>query len=382
LTRQPRLAAAFFLLGALAGVLAPAAAAQPAGQDANEELARIVSELNDLDSWLNIADGKRIKLQQSLRNIDRQIAQAGASIAAAARGIAAAEAKLAALEARKGVLTAQRDAQAQEIAEHLAAAQRLRGSDLFKQLLNQEDPAELERMLRYHEYFSRARIDAVDQFRATVIELDSNAQTAREEQARLTRQRETLAAERTARQGARTQQQQLIASLEAESATKKQDRERLRANRERLENLLAELTRRSTELDGTGFANSKGKLPMPLSAKIAKAYGSKRSDGELAWKGVLFDAPVGSAVQAVYRGRVVFADWLRGYGLLLILDHGGEYMTLYGHADTLAKQVGDWAESGETIATAGRSGGQEDPGLYFEVRHKSKTHDPVNWLRR
>ncbi|MEM1229198.1 MAG: peptidoglycan DD-metalloendopeptidase family protein [Pseudomonadota bacterium] len=237
-------------------------------------------------------------------------------------------------------------------------------------------------MLRYHEYFSRARIDAVTHFKETVAELDRNSAAARAERATLTRRRETLNREQAARRSARTTQQQLITSLESQRASRTEDRERLRADRTRLESLLAELTRRSSTLDGSTFVRSKGALPPPTAARIAKAYGSKRADGELQWKGVLFSAELGSEVRAVHRGRVVFADWLRGYGLLLILDHGGEYMTLYGHAETLTKTVGDWAESGEPIATAGQSGGAEEAGLYFEVRHKGKTDDPVNWLKR
>lgn len=258
----------------------------------------------------------------------------------------------------------------------------MNGRDLLKQVLNQEDPHQLERMLRYHQYFSSARVDAVQRFAQTVSELDQNAAALASEQAALSGRQAALTRQSATLLADRKEQRQVIQALLAETASKTEQRKRLNADRERLETLLAELRRRSTELDGTGFSASKGELAMPMQARIAKAYGSKRSDGQLTWNGVLFSAATGTAVNAVYRGKVVFADWLRGYGLLLILDHGGGYMTLYGHADTLTKTVGDWVETGEPVASAGRSGGAEQTGLYFEVRHKGKTVDPILWLKR
>ena len=110
------------------------------------------------------------------------------------------------------------------------------------------------------------------------------------------------------------------------------------------------------------------------------AFGQPRAEGRLTWHGLLVEADEGAPVKAVFRGRVVFADWLRGFGLLTIVDHGSGYMTLYGHADLLEKQVGDWVESGEVVARAGRSGGLGTTGLYFEVRQDGQAADPIVWL--
>jgi septal ring factor EnvC (AmiA/AmiB activator) len=115
---------------------------------------------------------------------------------------------------------------------------------------------------------------------------------------------------------------------------------------------------------------------------VLQAFGSPRAEGRLTWHGLLVEADEGTPVKAVFRGRVVFADWLRGFGLLTIVDHGSGYMTLYGHADALTKRVGDWVESGEEIAQAGRSGGRTTTGLYFEVRHDGRAADPIVWLAR
>jgi septal ring factor EnvC (AmiA/AmiB activator) len=126
----------------------------------------------------------------------------------------------------------------------------------------------------------------------------------------------------------------------------------------------------------------KGNLPWPLRGRVTNAFGQSRADGRLTWHGMLIAADEGTEVKAVFRGRVVFANWLRGFGLLTIIDHGGGYMSLYGHADVLLKTVGDWTESGEVIARAGKSGGQQLSGLYFEVRQKGVARDPIAWLQR
>lgn len=359
-----------------------AAATDDDAAAANSALQEIVKELNALDQWFNIADRKRIALQKALRAQDRKVAETGKAMRSASANIAKARGELAELAARKARLQDQRDQQAASIAGHISAAWRLNGRDLVRQVLNQEDTAELDRMLKYHQYFANARVDAVNDFADTVAQLDANAveltrqaQRLQDQQAALSRSEKTLRAERGA-------QRELIASLKAETVSRTEQRKRLLTDRARLESLLAELAKRSTAQDGSGFVANKGKLPMPLQARISKAYGSKRNDGELTWNGVLFSAATGTSVQAVYQGKVVFANWLRGYGLLLIVDHGGSYMTLYGHADSLYKNVGDWVESGEPVASAGLSGGAQNAGLYFEVRHKGKTLDPINWLQR
>lgn len=350
--------------------------------DTSSELEATVRELNALDAWFNLADRKRIALQKKLRAQDRKVAETGNAMRSANAKIAQSQGALGKLAARKARLQQERDQQAASISDHLSAAWRLNGRDLVRQVFNQENPDRLDRMLKYHQYFATARVQAVNQYANTVAALDANAQELERQAQRLEEQQLLLSRAVAQLKAERNAQRQLIADLQAETTSKTAQRERLTADRKRLESLLTELARRSTELDGSGFVASKGKLPMPLQARISKAYGSKRSDGELTWNGILFSAATGTSVRAVYQGKVIFADWLRGYGLLLILNHGGGYMTLYGHADSLYKNVGEWVESGETVASAGISGGVGKPGLYFEVRHKRQTADPILWLKR
>ena len=193
-------------------------------------------------------------------------------------------------------------------------------------------------------------------------------------------QTKQMTAERAELVSRRAARQSLLARLESDIDNKSNQRARLEADQARLEQLLATLQKRAGALDGEGFAASKGRLPWPIAGKVQHGYGQRHSDGRLRWHGTRFAAAVGSEVTAVFRGRVVFANWLRGYGLLTIIDHGSGYMTLYGHADALTKTAGDWVEGGEIIGRAGQSGGQSTDGLYFEVRHDGKHTNPSQWL--
>ena len=132
--------------------------------------------------------------------------------------------------------------------------------------------------------------------------------------------------------------------------------------------------------DGSAFAELKGKLSLPVRGELKGRFGSPRADGGLSWKGVFIASQPNQEVRAIAAGRVVFADWLRGFGNLLIIDHGGGYMSLYGNNESLFKQVGQATRGGETIAAVGNSGGNTDYGLYFEMRHQGKAFDPLSWV--
>ena len=134
--------------------------------------------------------------------------------------------------------------------------------------------------------------------------------------------------------------------------------------------------------DGSAFAELKGKLSLPVRGELASRFGSPRNDGGLVWRGLFLTAPGGTPVKAVAAGRVVYADWLRGFGNLLIVDHGEDYLSLYGYNEALLKQVGDSVGGGETLATVGNSGGSTQSGLYFEIRHQGKPIDPMTWAGR
>jgi murein hydrolase activator len=349
---------------------------------ARKELAEITERLNALGRWFTGAERQQQKLQRELQATDVRIAAARSEMARLQAQSVGMEHELAALARERQELERQRTEQSERIAAHLAAAYRISGEDFFKLLLNQDDPAELERMVRYHRYFSAARLATMHRFQELLAELESNEARTRERQWALERQR--LALDRTSRElaGERHQRERLLAALAADAEHKAKEQERLAADRDRLERLVTELARRGHVPDGTAFASRRGNLPWPVGGTLAHRFGQQRAGGRLTWHGIFIAAEAGTPVHAVHSGRVAFADWLRGFGLMAIVDHGDGHMSLYAHADALFKNAGDWVEGGETIAAAGSSGGQDAAGVYFEIRVKGNPADPLGWLVR
>jgi septal ring factor EnvC (AmiA/AmiB activator) len=276
-------------------------------------------------------------------------------------------------------------------AERRALASQVRASyvngreELLKLALSQQSPASLGRMLVYFDYFNRARserIDAVSTEVAELAELDAQTQRASTELASL---EATEAAQLASLENARDERRALVAKLDAGIATSNAAIAKARADEKRLTDLVAELTQLMAGLPVDGdqpFARLKGKLAWPVQGRLVGEYGQPREGGPVKWTGVLLEASQGTPVRAIYRGRVAFADWLPGLGLLIVLDHGAGYMSLYGHNEALLKEAGDWVSPGETIAQVGDTGGQARAGLYFEIRAQGAPVNPHEWIKK
>ncbi len=259
--------------------------------------------------------------------------------------------------------------------------------ELLQLLLSQQDPAALDRMLGYLEYISRAR-------RARIVEareaLDALAELRREverEQSELARLEQAQREQQQTLDQRREERERVLARLQQDIRGADQELRRLAEDEAELETMLDELRAAladipERELERKPFAEQRGVLRWPLEGEVLARYGSSEGRRDGAWQGLLLGAVAGDTVSAVAHGRVVFADWLRGYGLLLIIDHGDGYMTLYGHNESLYRDVGDWVEAGEIVAAAGASGGRDQPGLYFELRSDGRPQNPMTWLRR
>lgn len=358
------------------------AAAADDASSAARELRETLEQLNALDLWFSDAERKRVNWLQLIKRQDEDIDGLSQALRSTSARLANTDAELKSLAAQQTTLTQLRKQQAELIGEHVSAAYRLTGQDFFKQLLNQESPDTFERMVRYHRYFSEARIEVIKNFQDTLRQLAETNEALETRRSEQSQQYALFKKEQTNLADQREGRAQLIAQLDVETQTRNLDYDRLQQSRERLEELLDELRRRSVELDGSDFVAAKGTLPMPVVGPVRNAFGQSRADGRLTWHGLDVSAPHGTPITAVFRGRVLFSDWLRGFGLLTIVDHGSGYMTLYGNVDVLHKQVGDWVESGEIIAGAGNSGGKKNSGVYFEVRHKGQPKDPILWIAR
>ena len=355
--------------------------AQPDATAAEQRLDEVARELESLDTWLEDADKRLSRLQTEISRADDEVDDVNQRIRGLHTEIAEAQDSLAKLAEQRQEVEQRRIDQASRIARHVRAAHRLVGSGFFKMLLNRESPDAVDRIVRYHRYFVRARMDALEAYAQTLTEIEEIERATRAREHQLAARERDLRS-RTARLGERRRAREaLAASLLREMQDKRVSRDQLLRDRKRLQALLANIVEHLRDTQGTSFAASKGRMHWPVAGRVVHRFGDLRADGRLKWEGIYVAVPDGASINAVHSGRVVFADWLRGFGLLTIIDHGNRYMSLYGNADSLLKHAGDWVESGEPIASAGRSGGREVSGLYFEVRANGRPTNPTDWLR-
>ncbi|HUN73108.1 MAG TPA: peptidoglycan DD-metalloendopeptidase family protein [Steroidobacteraceae bacterium] len=290
---------------------------------------------------------------------------------------------------RRADLAAQKRAREEQVnAERTALAGSLRAAYLMgrdeplKLLLNQQDVERAGRMFAYYSYLARARAGELARLESDVRELDAlDAQLAAEDE-RLAELQASRQTELDRLEAARSERRTALTSLQAQSRTRAQRLARLEREQSDLASLLKELRRAidRAPIDAhDAFARLRGKLPWPVSGRIAASFGQVRA-GAVKWDGVLIDTQLGTPVHAIYGGRVIFADWLPGLGLLMIIDHGDGYLSLYGHNERLYKTVGAEVAAGDAIAAAGDSGGSASPALYFEIRKGDRAVDPLPWF--
>jgi len=372
-----------FLTGLLA-IAAAAAPPEPAEARAREaELQRLRSTIQQLSdnlgslrdqhqrqrARLRAVNGKINRLDRSLNDTEQQRDQLAATLA--------------------GMQHNQADQQRQLAAGRLALAQQLRGAYLLGQqgplqlLLNGTEPAAVERSLRYYDYFYRSRTEHIAALKRTLLSLDQVQQSIQDKRQELdtvlARQRD----QREALESSRRERRALLAELSRDIRGTSRRLERLKEDEQALQDLVKRLRQALEKLPappaGLAFSRLKGQLSRPSAGAISARFGAPRGIGQLKWQGVLIAAPDGAEVKAVAAGRVVFADWLRGFGLLLILDHGDGYMSLYGNNQGLRVNVGDTVTAGEVVGNVANEGGGNG-GLYFEIRHKGAPQDPLRWF--
>ena len=356
--------------------------------------------------------GRIEKLQQRLTESEETKSEAADALRESERAISDANRRLFDLGQQQRDVRQARQAletQKAQIAESTEAQQRLLARLLYQQylsgqpeplrlLLNRQDPNELARQMYYLSYVSHARADLIAGLRRDLAELDRVSAETEDKGRELARLRSEDADQKRRLERERRRRAEVLRKVSDQIARQRSEIGNLRRNEERLTKLVARLARElartpprparlgnrqlpEAEPAGSGaFHDLKGRLKLPVIGEIENRYGTPREESGLSWKGLFIAAPGGRQVRAVADGRVVFADWLRGFGNLLILDHGGGYMSLYGNNDALFRQVGDMVKTGDPIAAVGATGGNPETGLYFELRFQGKPFDPLAWV--
>jgi septal ring factor EnvC (AmiA/AmiB activator) len=365
--------------------LAETAAA--ASDDPRAVLEGVRKRIRELDRRLNQTRMKHDRLATRLRDTELAVARVSAELARLDEQRNTYRKRLESLEQRRLMIVENMSQLRASLARYVRAAYATGRQDQFKLLLNQENPATLSRALTYYAYFNRERSERIRALATDLQELADIKESISRDTLRIAALREQKSAARQRLDGQRRRRREVVEQLTNELGTQASRLERLKQDEEKLAELVAALAKELAdipqgEVRQVPFGTLKGKLPWPSVGSIRYGFGTPRANGDLSWKGVLVTARPGTPVHAVSHGRVAFADWLRGFGLLMIIEHGDGYMSLYGHSESLFKDVGDWVDAGERIGTVGDSGGRDMSGLYFEIRHLGTPVDPMRWCGR
>ena len=271
------------------------------------------------------------------------------------------------------------------LAEQIRSAHRLGERQSLKVLLNQQDPRAVLRTMKYFEYFNSARSDEISQAEKRIAELVNLESEIAKAQADLLPLREEQRAAIAGLNEQRQHQARVVSQLDRQLKDDQTKLNKLLVDRRQLEQLIDQLAKADIKDDGLlaaePFKSRRGKLPWPTSGRLTELFGAAKT-GSLTWDGVMISTKVGEPIRAIHSGRVVYADWLRGLGLLVILDHGDNYLSLYGHNETINKSIGDWVDTKEVLGTASKSRSGNQAEVYFGIRYKGKPSNPKKWCQR
>jgi septal ring factor EnvC (AmiA/AmiB activator) len=358
--------------------------ATPAQKEA--ELKKVKSRIERVRKNVNQDIEKRDRLSAQLRDAELGVQQARRGLETLRAERIESESRLKELEREQAERDRELAAERGALAGELRAAYVNGREEQLKLLLNQQDPAGFGRMLAYYGYFGRARADRIGNIRDKLEHLALVREKIAAENERLkgleSQQEKELATLRSAQQ----QRTRTVQAIESQIKSQGGELKRLESQAKGLEKLIADLRKALRNVPvakQAPFEPLRGKLPWPVQqGKVLARFGQPRAGGSMRWQGMMIGTDRGARVRAPFAGRVVYADWLPGMGLMIVLDHGGGYLSLYGHNEEVFRSVGDAVAAGDVIGAVGDSGGHNQPALYFEVRRGREPVNPENWLQR
>ena len=383
----------------------------------NEELAKVQSGIKAAGENLQRIQLQKNTLNSQLGEVEKLYGRTAALLKALQAQVEQKRQNLSKIHQEKQSLQDEVAKQNVELAGQIKAAYAMGQKEQLKLLLNQQDPALSSRMLVYYDYLNKARLTKLANISESMQHLERLGKQQQHETELLEKNLEQKKSEQIAVDDVKKRRAKLLAQLKSDFSSNEQQIIHLRESENKLRNLVSSLQRSTNDLtfeveqtkklhktaevpsDEPGkdlpdskddfsklkgdFSSFKGQLPWPVKGRLTNKFGSARAEStESIWDGVLIDASEGTEIRAITSGKVVFSDWLRGYGLLIIIDHGKGYMTLYAFNQSLYRQVGEWVDAGEVVASVGQSGGRSRPGLYFGIRNNGKPVDPLEWCRK
>ena len=380
--RAAGLALGLLALGLVLGI-------QPQAADkasSERKLRAVLQQIEKIKQAIEVKEDSKSRYIGQLRSIERDIGEINRQIRAAGDEIKSRQAELAQLRKTRLGHQQQLARENRHLAEQVYTAFTVGRQERVKLLFSQQDAQTLQRNLVYYQYFSNARVELIESVRHNIDKIVETEALIRDAQAALEAERKQLGQRKAQLDEELKKRRSIIGSLDSQLQEQGGRLARLEDEAEQLQQLINSiqdlmLEAPEEDIPRQAFASLKGKLAWPVEGKVRRLYGKRKPDSDLRWQGVRIDAPSGRYVRAVSHGRVAFADWLRGFGNLLIIDHGNSFMSLYGHNESLFKEAGEWVEAGEVISSVGDSGGQSKPGLYFEIRKRGKPQNPTGWCK-
>lgn len=358
----------------------PLAAQQSDTAKARKELAGVRQEIAQSEEQRQAHQQKLTEAEEQLKASDEKLAEASRAVNEQQKALSRLAEQLAGIDEQKQKLEIQRQAQQVLLAEQVKAAYQVGGHDYTQMLLNQQNALQLERLLTYYQYFNNARMQQLTELKRTVSELENIAATHESAVAEQQQRVDQLQQQKNELANARTAQKAAVKTLQDLLAEQKQQIAYLKSNEKSLQATIDKLKEKAAKRRQEYKGKKQGQLPWPVQGQIVQRFGASHG-GETSASGIIIQAQAGQFVRAVNAGQVIYADWLKGYGWVIVLDHGNGLMSLYGHNQSLLKAPGDEVKAGDSVALVGQSGGLGRPGLYFEIRQKGSAVDPLAWLR-
>lgn len=366
-------------------VVESALAAAPNAAAKEAELKKVRSRIESIRKSIHADAERRDSLAAALKDSELAIQTARERLSGVREQRVAAEARLRALETERNQTQRKIADERDALAGELRVAYMNGRQEQLKLLLTQRDPAQLGRVMAYYGYFGRARAERITAITEHLAHLDLLAENIAVEAGKLQAIEADNAREVKSLARARDRRKLTLAEVQSKIKSRNDELARVQREAQALEKLVEQLRRAIEEFPDSGnqpFQRVKGKLPWPVKGKLLARFGQLRSGGPLKWQGMVIGADRGTQVRAPFQGRVVYADWLPGLGLLIVLDHGGGYMSLYGHNEQLHRKVGDRVAAGDVLGAVGDAAGIGQPGLYLEIRKGRQAIDPATWLGR
>ena len=363
-----------------------AAPAQEDKQAARERLDEVKQAIESVSHWLDKARADEDAPLPRLREAEEAVARSQKRLNRLNTEIDNLDGKLAELQQRNQKLEADAERGRETLRNVVRSAWRQGDQPAFQLFLSQQDPGKAARMLKWHQHLGDHTREQLTDLADTLNALERNRRQAQTTREQLASKREQARQQRDKLQQRRREREQRLAELRGRINERENRLASLREDRERLEELIEEMTASISNIEAPEdirpFADLRARLPWPLKGTVSNHFGDAVGNSGIQANGIRIRADKGTPVSAVHYGRVVFANWLRGFGLMIIIDHGDGYMSLYGNNDTLSRSAGEWVQAGETIARTGNSGGRSQSGLYFEIRHNGQPENPEAWLEQ